>query len=82
MVNSSYIVVWLKNINFFMLFRLILSWCLMSSFVAFSAPVIKRDNLTYEVNGLTVQEVRKQIDHWDQCIRLKKNVMMVLLCGT
>ena len=45
-----------------MLFRLILSWCLMSSFVAFSAPVIKRDNLTYEVNGLTVQEVRKQID--------------------
>ena len=34
----------------------------MSSFVAFSAPIIKRDNSTYEVDGLTVQEVRNQID--------------------
>ena len=54
----------------------------MSSFVAFSAPIIKRDNSTYEVNGLTVQEVRNQIDQLGPMHPIEKNVMMVLLCGT
>jgi predicted secreted Zn-dependent protease len=45
-----------------MMFRLILFSCLISSAVVFSAPIVNRDNSTYEVSGLTVQEVRDQID--------------------
>ena len=44
------------------MFRLILFSYLIASVVAFSAPIVNRVNSTYEVSGLTVQEVRNQID--------------------